>query len=206
MDLVINDLKKLSTKTQTDITRMERTALNKIKNDTLITVKQSDKGGNIVVMDRPLCATLCQEILKDRTCYEILGSDPTDVYLGELKLILTSARTLNLVDDHEYDFLLPQFPKIATFYALPKVHKGLTPLKGRPIESGVGSITQNIGIYIDCILSPFVEALPSYIRDTIDLLKRLDGIVTDETALITSIDVEALYSSIPHKWGLKAVE
>lgn len=46
------------------------------------------------------------------------------------------------------------------FYALPKVHKGVTSLKGRPIVLGIDGLMQNMGIYIDKILQTFVEAFP----------------------------------------------
>lgn len=100
-----------------------------------------------------------------------------------------------MIDDHEYDFLYPQFPRTATFYSLPKIHKGLDPLKGCPIVLGVGSLIQNIGIYINRLLSPFVETLSSFVRDTTNLLKRLEGIVVEESAFLISIDVEALDSA-----------
>lgn len=94
---------------------------------------------------------------------------------------------------------------MATFYSLPKVHKGYSPLKGRPIVSGVNNLTQNCGTYIDTILRPFVQALPSYTRDTTDLIQRLDGVTIDEDWWLASVDIEALYTSIPHSQGLDAV-
>lgn len=47
--------------------------------------------------------------------------------------------------------------------------------------------------------------LPLFVKDTTDLLKRLDGVTVDKNALLTRIDVEALYFSIPHMQGLQAV-
>lgn len=49
---------------------------------------------------------------------------------------------------------------MATFYGLPKVHKGYTPLKGRHIVSGINNLTQNAGTYVDKVLSTFVTAMP----------------------------------------------
>ncbi|XP_056378779.1 uncharacterized protein LOC130274454 [Hyla sarda] len=48
-------------------------------------------------------------------------------------------------------------------------------------------------------------SLPSFTRDTTDLLSKLDGLVVEENTLLGGIDVEALYSSIPHDQGLKAL-
>lgn len=111
-------------------------------------------------------------------------------------------------------FHSPSHRRIATFYALLKIHKGLHPLKGRPIVSEVDSLSQNIGTYIEVKLSPCVETLPSFVKDTTNLLKRLEatnllkrleGVMVEKGSFLNSIDVEALYSSIPHQRGIKAV-
>lgn len=104
---------------------------------------------------------------------------------------------------NEHKFLLTEHPVTATFYCLPKVHNGL---KGRPIVSGVASLTQNVGVYLDKTLRDYVVSLPSYLRDTTDFLLKVEVIFVDESTLLASIDVEALYSSIPHEAGIKAVE
>ncbi|XP_056397544.1 uncharacterized protein LOC130292572 [Hyla sarda] len=119
--------------------------------------------------------------------------------------ILLQAKRESLIDIKELDFLLPKTPRVSTFYGLPKVHKGLDPLKCRPIVSGIGNLTQNVGIYLDEILRPFVISLPSYLRDTMDLLLKVQDITLERDSFLCSIDVEALYSSIPHDFGIKAV-
>lgn len=50
-----------------------------------------------------------------------------------------------------------------------------------------------------------VTELPSYVRDTHDVLARLDGVEVMEGAIHVSIDVESLYTSIPHHQGLAVV-
>lgn len=77
------------------------------------------------------------------------------------------------------------------------------PLKGRPIVSGINSLTQNAGIYVDRLLRTYVTVLLSYTRDTSDLLRKLDGIIVDDKIMLASIDVESLYSSIPNAEGKK---
>lgn len=101
--------------------------------------------------------------------------------------------------------MYPIHPKVSTFYSLPKLHNGTTPIKGRPIVSRIDNLTQNSGQYIDQILRPFVEALPSYIKDTTDLIHRLDGVTVEPDWWLASVDIEALYTSIPHSLGLQAV-
>lgn len=49
-------------------------------------------------------------------------------------------------------------------------------------------------------------SLPSYTRNTTDLLSKLEGIYFNEGTLLASINVEAFYSSIPHHAGLAVVQ
>lgn len=185
-------------------TRMERAALRALEQDESIIIKPSDKGGNVVLMDRREYEEVCLQILGDHDTYERLPCDPTPQYYKELKTILDKAIDQNLISDDEHKFMLPANPLRQFFYTLPKIHKGRTPLRGRPIVSGVGSISYNIGLYVENILSPFVRALPSYTRDTQDLLSNLEYVSLDTDEHLASIDVEQLYSSIRHEDGLQA--
>ncbi|CAJ0967291.1 unnamed protein product [Ranitomeya imitator] len=206
--LVERDLKKLRQtdwRTEDNLTENERRALDGLKSNDLLIIKPSDKGGNLVIMDHPEYRAICVSILQDRTTYEILTTNPLESFKNELRSILEKALSNQLISRGEFDFMLPQFPLTATFYALPKVHKGYHPLKGRPIVSGVDSLTQNCGLYVDQVLCPFVTAMPSYLRDTSDLLLKLEGVNLGRDTWLTSIDIEALYSSIPHWAGIEGV-
>lgn len=136
--------------------------------------------------------------------------------------------------------LIPENPKTATFYTIPKLHKlpkiisekhpntfssdphqitqsnneeniyeisktlKIMP-PGRPIISGIGTLTELISGYIDNILKPLLPDIPSYIRDTTDFLSKLQNInlVHHDTILVT-MDVSSLYTNIPHVEGVSA--
>lgn len=97
-------------------------------------------------------------------------------------------------------------PIIPTFYTIPKIHKNAQSPPGRPIVSGIGSLTEPSSIYIDEILKPFVTSLPSFVQDTMDALRQLDGIVLGEEHWLACLDIESLYTSILHDVGLHAVK
>lgn len=59
---------------------------------------------------------------------------------------------------------------------------------------------------MDEYLRPFVTSLPSHVKDTIQFLQILDSLYLLEHAILTMIDVEALYGLIPHSKGLAAVK
>lgn len=76
---------------------------------------------------------------------------------------------------------------------------------GRLIISGNGNLTKSISRLVDQHLIPHVYDLVSYTKDTIDLLKHLEGIVVHPDSLLVALDVEALFCSIPHKKGIQVV-
>lgn len=97
------------------------------------------------------------------------------------------------------------YPKILTFYLLSKTHKNLTHPPGRPIVSGVGSKTERASKFVNEYLHPHVITLPSYIKDTSGLLCKLDGLTVPPGCFLVAIDIEALYSSIPHNHGIEVI-
>ena len=95
--------------------------------------------------------------------------------------------------------------KPAHFYTLPKIHKRLQNPPGRPIVSSNRCPTERISAYVDLHLKPLVSSLPSYIRDTKDLLSQLQALPPlPPGALVFTMDVTALYTNIPHEAGLAA--
>ena len=89
---------------------------------------------------------------------------------------------------------------------LPKIHKNLTNPPGRPIISGIDSISEPASQYIDHFIKPFVFTLPSYIQDTTHVLNKIEEIKNIGDAFMVTMDVTSLYSNIKHEDGLKAAE
>ena len=68
----------------------------------------------------------------------------------------------------------------------------------------------NLLKWIDIQLQPLVKKLPSYLKDDNDLLQKIDELNDKQTippnALSVTWDVKSLYTNIPHKEGLEALE
>lgn len=107
-----------------------------------------------------------------------------------------------LIDQVMYDVLNTKYPREATFYALPKIHKKLSSPPGRPIISGIGSLTENASKLVDCFLMPHMIKLPSHIKDSQELLKHTERMSVPTWALLVTLDVEALYSSMSQELGV----
>lgn len=70
--------------------------------------------------------------------------------------------------------------------------------------SAVKGPLEKSGKYIDSLIKEMVFHLPSYVKNTGDVLNKLDQLNVPVGARLVGIDVETLYTSIPHQWGLKA--
>lgn len=92
------------------------------------------------------------------------------------------------------------------FYALTKVHKDLNNPPGRFIISGNGCISEGISQVIDSHLRPRVTGLASYVKDSLDFLKMVDGLDIPKSEFLVTVDVESLYNSIQHNKGIAAVK
>ena len=117
---------------------------------------------------------------------------------------------------------IPSHPRPATFYTIPIVHKlpklvvstcpssnpdnfiieaqrlNINP-PGRPIVSGIGTLTEYVSAFVDRELQPLLANIPSNIKDTTDFLSKLSRYndLPDNTILVT-LNVTALFPNIPH--------
>lgn len=167
-----------------------------------IIIKPSDKGGNVVIWplkayEREAYRQGCEHV----QCYQKLTFNPLEKFQSELHQMLHRAVERSFISKKQADFLTVTDPKIATFYMLSKVHKNIT----TPIVSGRGNICESICRFIDLFLQPIVETLPYYLKDTNDILWKMEGMQLDPNMMLVTADVESLYTSIRHKDGIMVV-
>ena len=96
-------------------------------------------------------------------------------------------------------------PREAEFYLLPKIHKSKTNPPGRPIMSGNGHPTEWISAWVDYKIQPLMLKLPTFLKDTTDLLQHLAKIKPTVNTRIISLDVTSLYTNIPQRLGIKSI-
>ena len=90
---------------------------------------------------------------------------------------------------------------------LPKIHKRLHDLPGRPVISNIGYYNENISSVLDYNLQPLAQKVKSYIKDTNHFLNRLRSLgKLPQGAIPCTIDVVGLYPNIPHSEGLTSLQ
>ncbi|XP_075458621.1 uncharacterized protein LOC142496102 [Ascaphus truei] len=186
-NMVINAITNLSDAlSPSNISKSEWGAINELKSLTDIVIKPSDKGGNIVLWPRLSYEAEVFKQLRDAQCYRELPGDPTVRFKGELDTMIHEAMAQGTITKRHHDGLVTKCPVIPTLYLLPKIHKNLSYLPGCPIVSGIGGMCEPISRFLDAFLHLSVETLPSYLRDSMDILSRLDNILIDDQILLVT--------------------
>ena len=188
-----------------NLTREERSALYNLKNDKNIAIKSADKGSAVAVWDRDDYIKEAEKQLGDKEIYEEVCNDPEPL----ISTIHNAIEKIQLRGDLSADtikYFMVKDPKFAHFYLLPKIHKRLYDVPGRPVISNCSYYTENISSFLDFHLQPLAREVKSYIKDTNDFLKKLCSLpnLPDDIILCT-VDVVGLYPNIPHEEGLSAL-
>ena len=102
---------------------------------------------------------------------------------------------------------LKKATNLGKLYLLPKIHKRLKNVPGRPVISNCGTPTEKVSEFLDSQLKLVMESSRSYIKDSGDFIKKTKNISTiPKDSILVTADFVGLYPSIPHKAGLKALE
>lgn len=188
-----------------NLTKLEKQSLSLLMGSQGVVIKKSDKGNSIVIMNKHTYKSKVYDHLNNEKSYEQITTNTT---INDEKLHINSFLETILahqfIDYHTYKFLLP--PKIhrnGIFYILPKIHKENIP--GRPIVSSIKSLTENISEFLTLCLQPIIPKIRSYIKNTKHFLQKIMKLPKQKhNILLVTIDVQSLYTNIPHKEGIEA--
>ena len=167
-------------------------------------MKGADKDSEVAVWDRKDYLKEHKQFSDEEVCEEVTN-DPTALE-STIFTALNKIRARGDLSADNLEYFFNKDPKFARFYLLPKIHKRLHNVPGRPVISNCGYYTQNISSFLDYYLQPLAKKVESYIRDTNYFLKKLQelGSLSKNTILCTT-DVASLYSNIPHEEGLASI-
>lgn len=171
-----------------------------------IVIRPADKGGGIVVLSLQQYKDEMNRILSDNSTYHTLSADPSKVFKKELDLIIKQGVDNKFLNKQEAKYLIPTVSRIPVIYYLPKIHKDSSNPPGRPIVSGIESLTSRLGEYIDLHLQPLVRKTQAYLKDTKHTLQLLREHIKENDVIMVTGDVSSLYTNIDHDGALEAVE
>ena len=151
------------------------------------------------------------EELKDRKVYqEVRFSENilTD-FFEKRNTMFKKLRRKGVILEKELKYFSFEYKKatnLGKLYLLPKIHKRLKNVPGRPVISNCGTPTEKVSEFLDHHLKPVMQSGWSYIKDSGDFLKKIKNVGNiPENAILVTADVVGLYPNIPHNAGLKAL-
>ena len=185
-----------------NLTKDERNAMYTLKDDKSIIIKGAAKGAAVIVWDREDYLKEARKQLENKEVYLEVRND-SSALVSTIFKSLEKIRKRGDLSQNTLNYFLVKDPKFARFYLLPKVHKRLHDVPGRPVISNCGFYTENISSFLDFHLEPLAQNVKSYIKDTNHFLRKIKelGQLPEGTILFT-IDVVGLYPNIPHDEGL----
>lgn len=196
-----------------NLSRDEKQALLKLKNNRSIVIKPADKGSAVVIMDRYAYIMEAERQLNQEEYYEKLSEPIFLKTVPVIRDILTKLREEGFINKKQETYLMgPDEPRPRYFYLLPKIHKDphtwSVPFEmppGRPIVSDCGSETQATAEYVEYFLNPISTRHPSYIRDTYDFIEKIKNLSLPPDCFLFTIDIDSLYTNIETPAGMEAV-
>ena len=146
--------------------------------------------------------------LSDKSTYletKVIKKDLVD--LVEQSNMFENLQRKSVIKEREKNYFKFNFKKgtnLGKLYLLPKIHKGLSNVPGRPVISNCGTPAETVSEFLDHQLQPIMKQGNSYIKDTGDFLEKLRAIgEIPRGVILATADVVGLYPSIPHDEGLK---
>ena len=192
--------------------------MSKLINDKTIIIKPADKGGAVVVLSTEHYKTMIMHHLDDASTYKKLDLNIDMKIHKNLKKLLHIYN--KCFTESEQKFPNEKSFETSNFYGLPKskaikaaIHSQNTEvvevreprdLKLRPIAREPNCQTRRLNYFLDTLLEPYLKHVKSYIRDSVDFLKKCPREVDPDKEIVT-FDATSLYTSIPHEYGLKAL-
>ena len=185
---------------KSNLSKKQWKGINDLKNNDSIIIKEADKGGCVVIMNKTHYKAMVYNQLDDRVTYKRTGKSCDKTVFNKLSKLVKKYQ--GDLTKKEIDYLTKFMFKTSNFYGLPKVHKSdiitkaieeqnseyikisepgdLTP---RPIVAGPNCPTKRLSTFIDTIIKPLVLHIKSYIRDSIHFLQKCSRIANDRTVL-----------------------
>ena len=194
-----------------NLNREEYLTMRSLQNDRSVIIKPANKGSAVVVWDRQDYLKEAERQLSDRRIYKevkVTEKDLVDL-VDKSNKIFADLERRNIIQEKEKNYFKFNFKKatnVGKFYLLPKIHKSLSKVPGRPVISNCGMPTEKISEYLDHHLQPLMKQGESYIKNSGDFLEKLKRVgEIPKGAILVTADVVGLYPSIPHDGGLEVL-
>ena len=165
----------ISSKRSNNLTKKELNALYNLRDDPTIIIKGGGKGPAVVVWDTDDYLKEASQQLEDKYVYKEVQND-SSILINTIMWALEKIRIRGDLSNDTLNYFLVKDPKFARFYLLPKIHKRLHNVPGRPVISNCGFYTENISSFLDHHLQPIAQKVNSFLKDTNHFLRKIKSL------------------------------
>ena len=116
-----------------NLTKEGRNALYCLRDDTSIIIKKAAKGSSVAVWDRKDYLAEAKKQLDDKEVYQEFRGDVKGLLEKIMKKVIRKLRNRDDISYETLDYFSVNNPKPGRFYLLPKIHKRLHDVPGRPV-------------------------------------------------------------------------
>ena len=189
-------------KIESNLSKNESIALNKLISEKDIVIQKSDKGNSVVILDKKSYLDKMKGIISDESKFEVIEIDENK-YLNfvlnsqdKIKNVIKKIKDKGNLSLSDYERISPVGTRPGILYGLPKVHKPVINNipSFRPILSAINTPSYKLAKYLVPILSSltFNEFT---VKDTFHFVKDIAEL--DSKTFMASLDVESLFTNIP---------
>ena len=184
-----------------------RLAINHLKQNKDLVIREADKGSCIVIQDKSSYISEGKQHLSDDSTYRRTSNNKTVWIAHKANWALRHHKHVGQLSSHLHNKLKVDVKTVRTqeLYFLRKVHKSSHGL--RPICSGSSGPTEKLSGYICSKLTPHLEDITSLVSNSQQVVlavEKLD-LSANKDVLLVSLDVQSLYPSIPQGAGIEMV-
>ena len=167
--------------------------MRSLADDRSIVIKKADKGSRIVVWDRNDYLREAEKQLKDPSLYRKVAFkdnnlsqlvDSSNRFFKNLKMKghITEKRLKYFSDE------LKKSCNLGKLYLLPKIHKSLESVPGRPVISNCSPPTEKVPEFLHHHLKPVMQGSKSHIKDSVHFLEKINFLrcIPDNALLVTA--------------------
>ena len=191
---------------QDNLSKGERSALRELKNSD-VTIRIQDKGSRFALINSNEYNNKMLGQLNNPLHYKVLESDPTTEHLGLVEQWCSKWLQRREISPQMASWIVNRKAKPGVAFGNIKTHKMDNPL--RLITSCCGTAIENLSAFTEFYLQPLARKQPSFIKDTTDLLNRIQKLNEQgpfpEGTLLVSWDVVSMFPNIDNELGLGAV-
>ena len=193
--------------TRPNLSKGERAALRELKKSDKV-IRIQDKGSRFVVLNPEDYENKMLGQLNNELHYKLVQSDPTSKHISLVEKWCSKWLQKGQISIEVAEWVMNKEATPGVAFGNIKTHKAGNPL--RLITSCCGTAIEHLSQFTEFYLQPLARRLPSFIKDTTDLLNRIKELNKNgpfpEGTLLVSWDVVSMFPNIDNNLGLTAVE